>query len=1482
MLNNVFSNISNAFGATYGLNEEQQALYDKLGKIYKDHKGNISAVNAELANLREKYEGTDIAAKNYLKTAQYATTGAKDFTNTLKANAKAMLKARATTFVYNAALSLLASFIANVVYTAIHSVEERLDAVTDATTEFKDEIQTLEDSFETYEKLNGVLQDETSTTEELNTAKEQLLTLQNSLVDAYGKEAAGLDLVNGKYEEQIKLLSEMRRDKAQEYLRDNRFNLNTLTNEMNKDLDFKIGDLAPIGGSQAFANAVEEIYGKHDALVIDQTFFGEDVGRFESDVKSARDQLEAIYEDFNDLRDAATSDVEITFVDKMLKKISKQISAWDEEYAETYDAYQTYAGYAVYGTDNFAGSDGQTVSPSRVYDEYIEAVEEYNAALATGSREVITEAEANLDSAKSAANRVIEEARNSGKFSENDISVMSDGFAELANEIDHAKANQQELMFAMQDLADNDVSTSNFITSDTGKILLSDADVKKIKDMKLSITEFESYMHSTAGTQYFNRLSAVADEYGVSISRVLELLAQLGILSDYESPISEEDIELFEEYGDVIEKIINGQSNYASLTDTEKAAVDRFNEAAEKRNMLTADYLTLHKEAQAKSFADALSASSSATDKLVTATDDAVDVMEDMDTIAAVVNKKMYLTGEEAADLASRHEELGDALKWTTEGWTLESDAMDLAKSASASLQSAYLTAQKNMTTLCNTQVAQRLKMYKIELTSMKSLASAFAYNSPLLTSTGEIATAKDGTRLGLDINSLKTEAGQRFLERAQKENGGQPLYQVGDADADEIAYTQFLIQQSENLAAIEKYEAEMAKLSGYTASSGGSKVEKYLADLDPLYKALEKQKRVEEDIADIQREREGLEEDDFDGRIRNIYKEIGALESLNLVLQEQNKIRKGEIEKRIAELRKYGMAVTYNAEANEVLVDNYENLNVIAYTYAKDTGLGAEATNTLVQRIETLIDETHNLNDANRDTLATWNDNIQAVKDYTEEIKNLKTEMVDDYLGKKENYLSHMQDFELWDEAQTVEYLEEMLHDLEDFYNAGLIDYEKFVEEYQSITKRIYDSRKESLETILDMIEDLVRQELEDQVDAYEDQKDALNDIIEAKKKIIGLTKTENDYNKSLEDKIKEMARLQERIAQLELDDSREAAAEKAGLIDQLAQLQDEVDSMQYDKSIELQEEALDEMQENEEEAIDKQIEKIEEMADDASLVHDMVIEKLQGDWDELYDALVQWNAIYGSGVEADVQQPWENATEALKIYRDELGKITTAQAALGTVNEFMPSVFDTSDSIIADAHKAEITNLVNQMRSNSAKWPTADAVGRTALEDENDAIAAQIAQITGKSVVRKSDGVWYIDGKKLYDEYPVFHTGGTVGSKKKSEVFSLLEQGEDVLTKQHKFTAIPLLQAGIQALNLNENTAKILEALQKNAMPSFAALNSNEPAIHFAPEINIEVNAGSDAKEIAAATKDAVWSTVVDPFRKMGITSKYRGIKI
>lgn len=116
----------------------------------------------------------------------------------------------------------------------------------------------------------------------------------------------------------------------------------------------------------------------------------------------------------------------------------------------------------------------------------------------------------------------------------------------------------------------------------------------------------------------------------------------------------------------------------------------------------------------------------------------------------------------------------------------------------------------------------------------------------------------------------------------------------------------------------------------------------------------------------------------------------------------------------------------------------------------------------------------------------------------------------------------------------------------------------------------------------LVDYVMDMLKHRIQQQINLLGEMKDKYSEIIDLKKKSLDATKNEQDYQKTIAKKLKEMAKLQDRINALSLDDSRSAQAERAKLLEQMAELQEDLADTQADKSIEAQKEALDKMEED------------------------------------------------------------------------------------------------------------------------------------------------------------------------------------------------------------------------------------------------------------------------------------------------------------
>ena len=394
----------------------------------------------------------------------------------------------------------------------------------------------------------------------------------------------------------------------------------------------------------------------------------------------------------------------------------------------------------------------------------------------------------------------------------------------------------------------------------------------------------------------------------------------------------------------------------------------------------------------------------------------------------------------------------------------------------------------------------------------------------------------------------------------------------------------------------------------------------------------------------------------------------------------------------------------------------------------------------------------------------------------------------------------------------------------------------------YYKTLDNAYVSQKDALEKIIDLTKELIEWEHEKQIEALEEEKEGYSDIIEQKKEMLELAKEQEDREKSVAEKIAEMAKLQAQIAQLSLDDSREAQAQRRKLEEELAALQKEVTDEQSDYAYDKQVDALDKELEEFEKTKDAEIESAEdaykEMYGSAEKLHQAAIERMSSDWDGLYQQLLDWNYNYGSTLQDELVSAWDAASEAVKRYgsvvdaisgTDDYTVVGPGGAAAGAnVLESMKknaldwwtatasdqktisknqealgyqysaltgeniyrkngSWFHEDGTSLFELSKDEIVHaIVNKMKQNSAMWMVSDSSLQSSLSNQNIELADRLKSVLGADIHRDANGVWWIGNKKLYDAY---HSGGIVGNKpslKQREVMAVLEEGEAVLDEE------------------------------------------------------------------------------------------------
>lgn len=376
--------------------------------------------------------------------------------------------------------------------------------------------------------------------------------------------------------------------------------------------------------------------------------------------------------------------------------------------------------------------------------------------------------------------------------------------------------------------------------------------------------------------------------------------------------------------------------------------------------------------------------------------------------------------------------------------------------------------------------------------------------------------------------------------------------------------------------------------------------------------------------------------------------------------------------------------------------------------------------------------------------------------------------------------------------------------------------------------------------DSILDYVMDMLKQSVQDQIDALNDMKDAYGEIIDQRKQALDLAKKESSYQDQVSGKVKEIAKLQARIDALALDDSREAQAERGKLEEEMAEKQKELSDIQSDYAIENQKNALDEMKQAYDDEKDGEIEDLKESISSQQKIYEKAIDYIrsywEGNWDELKVQLLQWNFEVGNSLQSEIESAWDNCSQYIRANPLNFDKLFPSKwepdgdggsGAQGSSEAKKQSM--AVGNTLSDDDKEHVSRNLSEMQKNSLEWHDASTERKKELEDRNADLAAELEDLLHVEIERIG-GTWYVkkggQRKKLYDEYAdqveKFHTGGVAGNEptlKQNEVMAILKDGEAVLDEGRQQNLYRLIDF---ATVLSDRMEKLFDATDAGSLLS------------------------------------------------------------
>jgi hypothetical protein len=286
-------------------------LWEKTDNDYITRQADsIGDVNQSLVTYIQKSKEAGVSADNLESGFIAQTSAATKFKGVLTNLGDVGGKALATlgNALVSMGISMAVSYVVQAIQNVINSYDLLAAKVGEITQEYQTASGTVDDYMSKLVNIRTKLEDESTTTEEATQMTAELYSIQSDLISTYGSYAAGIDLVNGKLEDQIGILQEINKQNLQQWENEVNSERSNASKAINYGTNVFWGAVNPISNiKKGFTSFGDWLGGKSVKEVSSDFAFGEDWLGVDNGTAILGNNLQQIskqYEDFQDVINA--------------------------------------------------------------------------------------------------------------------------------------------------------------------------------------------------------------------------------------------------------------------------------------------------------------------------------------------------------------------------------------------------------------------------------------------------------------------------------------------------------------------------------------------------------------------------------------------------------------------------------------------------------------------------------------------------------------------------------------------------------------------------------------------------------------------------------------------------------------------------------------------------------------------------------------------------------------------------------------------------------------------------------------------------------------------------------------------------------------------------------------------------------------------------------------------------------------------------
>lgn len=444
-----------------------------------------------------------------------------------------------------------------------HQEQARQNAVR-AAESFEDTSSTMDGYISRIKELRDKLASGELSDSDAYNARSELLSIQQSITEEYGKQAAGIDLINGKLDTQIEKLQQINSVNASTFINENMDEIEKAVKKVEKDEPVHIGVMWDSNTEES--NSLLSVLKKYESqgVSLTESDDGQISVNYTGNVKERTNLLNDLMTDLRAAKAELSDGQDYGLFDQFISNVSggyKQAKSILDEWGTLYEQYKAAQILDDKGAYSY---NGKSKSAADWMDEYATAISNYNDALASGDSEKISSAGEEFNAIDTAIQ-----------------SLIGGDMSEFSSQFEDAREQLNESAVAAQDFED---AINGEGTSDAQKQVEKYA--KTLKSLKLNDVDFMDAF-STDGVQKGEdavngmvnaamQLGLISDTSQTSVQALIDKLVQLGVIQgEITDNVQEVDTTTFEE-------LLGDGSQMSAYVDNYIKNIIKLQEALEK------------------------------------------------------------------------------------------------------------------------------------------------------------------------------------------------------------------------------------------------------------------------------------------------------------------------------------------------------------------------------------------------------------------------------------------------------------------------------------------------------------------------------------------------------------------------------------------------------------------------------------------------------------------------------------------------------------------------------------------------------------------------------------------------------------------------------------------------------------------------------------------------------------------------------------